>query len=638
MTFLKAVWRFVMGVKDVLVLCFLLLFFAGIYAALSLAPGERPAKVTRGALLLDLDGIIAEQPEEIDPFQTLVGNNAPVHEYRLRDIVAALEAARIDNNVKAVVLNLDGFAGGGQVALTRIGAALDAIRAANKPVLAYATLYQDDGYQLAAHSSEVWLNPLGAVGLAGPGGSMPYLKGLIDKLGVTAHIYRVGTFKSAVEPLMRADQSPEAKSASQALADALWENWRTDVGKARPKAKIAAYSANPVAVVEAAKGDLAAAALGANLVDKLGDDIAFGAHIAEIAGEGSGSDGPPFAAIDLKDYVRSKSPRNSGQIGVLTVAGDIVDGEAGPGTAGGDSIAALLDKALAEKDLKALVVRIDSPGGSVLASERIRNAILSAKQNGIPVVASMANVAASGGYWVATASDRIVAEPSTITGSIGVFGVIPSFEGTLAKIGVTTDGVRTTPLSGEPDILGGISPEFNRITQLGVEDIYRRFLAHVASARGMTPEQVDRIAQGRVWDGGTARQLKLVDSFGDLEQAVAEAAKLAKIDPATARPYYIDPQPSPFAALVAKIIESEESDARETRVARDLLGWQAERRKDLLLRAIGDARMLVAGGSVQANCLECRGYLARVPQATGRSASDADILGLLLQAFIRKGS
>lgn len=614
MAFAKAIWRFIMGVKDVLVLCFLLLFFAALYAALSLSTGERPVKAHRGALLLDLDGFIVEQPERTDPVAALLGGEAPVHQYRLRDIVTALEAARADPDVKAVVLNLDGFMGGGQVAMTRVGAALDAVRAAKKPVLAYAIGYDDDSYQLAAHASELWLNPLGGVALTGPGGSQLYFKGLLDKLGVTAHIYRVGTYKSAVEPLMRSDQSPEAKAAAQALADHLWQNWKEDVSRARPKAKIAAYSSDPLSVVDAAKGDLSAAAMTAGLVDKLGDERNFANRIAEIAGKSGRADGegPAYAAIDLRDYIRAKRPANNGSIGVLTIAGDIVDGDAGPGTAGGDSIAALLDNALATRNLKALVVRVDSPGGSVLASEQIRSAIMAAKAEGLPVVASMGNVAASGGYWVSTAADHIMAEPSTITGSIGVFGVIPGLEGMLAKIGVTADGVKTTPLSGEPDLAGGIGSTFSRITQLTIEDVYRRFLALVSKARGIPAEKVDAIAQGRVWDGGTARQVGLIDGFGGLDEAIAEAAKLAKLDPKTARPFYIEPETDPFTKFVDDLIDRQ-SARRASGHPGDLLARQAAWQQALLTRALNDARRLAGGGSIQATCLECASY---APPAT----------------------
>lgn len=626
MIFLKASWRFIMGLKDVLVLCFLLLFFATLYAALTLTPGERPARVHEGALLLDLNGTVVEQPRTLDPMAALAGGRAPTAEYRLRDIVDALTAARTDPKVKAVVLNLDGFLGGGQVALTRIGTALDAVRAAGKPVLAYATAYEDDGYQLAAHAGEIWLNPLGGVALTGPGGTQLYYKGLIDRLGITANIYRVGTYKSAVEPFLRADQSPEARQANQALAQSLWANWQQEVGRARPRAQIARYSADPVAMAEGAHGNLAQAALAAGLVDKLDDSAAFEARVAALAGKArSATDGAPtFAAIDLRDYARAHAPAAGGAVGVLTVAGEIVDGEATPGTAGGDTIVAQLNDALAQGRLKALVVRVDSPGGSVLASERIRRALVAARARGLPVVVSMGNVAASGGYWISTPANRILAEPATITGSIGVFGVLPSFEGMLAKIGITTDGVKTTPLSGEPNILGGVSPEFGRVAQLGVEDMYRRFLALVAGARHMTPQAVDRLAQGRVWDGASARRLGLVDGYGTLDDAVALAAKLAKLTPDEARASYIEPKADPFSRLVEQWME-QRSGGGEGRVRGDLLARQAIRQQALLNRAVADARRLATGASIQAACLECAAYDGATAAAPG--PADARALG-----------
>ncbi|MFZ2982425.1 MAG: signal peptide peptidase SppA, partial [Sphingobium sp.] len=520
--------------------------------------------------------------------------------------------------VKAVVLNLDGFLGGGQVALSRIGKALDDVRAAKKPVLAYATLYSADGYQLAAHASEVWLNPFGQVVLAGPGGSRLYYKGLIDKLGVTTHVYRVGTYKSFVEPYIRADQSPEAKQADQALAGALWQNWLDEVGKARPKAKLAAYVADPLAAAQAVRGDLPKAAVNAGLIDKLGEESAFAARVAALVGPSNDKKPGTFAAIDYARYVKANTPANNGQIGVLTIAGEIVDGEAGPGTAAGDTLSDLLYTALTEKSLKALVIRVDSPGGSVLASEKIRGAIMEAKRRGLPVVVSMGNVAASGGYWVSTPADRIFAEPGTITGSIGVFGILPSFEGTLAKIGVTTDGSKTTPLSGEPDLAGGVSPQFDAIAQAGVEQVYTRFVGLVAKARGRTPAQIDGIAQGRVWDGGTARQIGLVDQFGGLEDAIAAAAKLAKLDPATAKPYYIEKAPDKFA----QFIENWMSDgAEEAAIPTDLLGRQAWIQRQWAMQAVADAQGLVTGGAMKAACLECRGYGAPQPVAAGEEKS-----------------
>jgi protease-4 len=603
-SFIRSAWRLLMVVKDALVLIFLLLFFGLLYAALS---SVRPAPVpVTGALLITLDGSVVEQPSPEDPF-ALLGEAQSVHQYRLRDVVHAIERGARDSAIKAIVLDLTRFQGTGQVAAQRIGAAMDLARKAGKPVLTTALAYDDDGYALAAHASEAWLSPLGMVALAGPGGSQLYYKGLIDKLGVNAHIYRVGTYKSFVEPFIRTDQSPAAKEANQALASALWKDWLANVVRARPRADVAAYAADPMIVARRFGGDGAKAALSLGLVDKLGDDFAFGAHVAGIAGEDPGERPGGFASISMEDYLRHHpATGHKGKVGVLTVAGDIVDGEANPGTAAGDSIAKLISDALSDGDIKALVVRVDSPGGSVTGAETIRQALLQVRKAGLPVVISMGNVAASGGYWISTTGDRIFAEPSTITGSIGVFGIIPSFEKSLAKIGVTTDGVRTTPLSGEPDVAGGVSPQFDALAQASVENMYRRFVGLVAAARKLTPGDAERIAEGRVWDGGSAHQLRLIDRFGSLEDAVAEAARLAKLRGGDARPRYLDPPSSPFEVIMSTLAAKVTAARRPA--ALDWLTLQGKRREQAALGAVDDARSLVSGPAMRADCLECRGY------------------------------
>jgi protease-4 len=290
---------------------------------------------------------------------------------------------------------------------------------------------------------------------------------------------------------------------------------------------------------------------------------------------------------------------------VITVAGSIVDGTAGPGTAASDTISKLISDGLARRTLKALVVRIDSPGGSVTASEQIRKAVLEAKAQGLPVVVSMGGLAASGGYWIASAGDIIFAEPNTITGSIGIFGVLPSFENSLAKIGVTADGVRTTSLSGQPDVFDGFTPELDSIIQSNIENGYRRFLTRVSQARKMSVARVNEIGQGRVWDGGTARQLGLVDRFGTLNDAVAEAARRAKLDPAKARPVYLDKKPDWKAQLAQSWADQEDKDDRADE-GRDPVSRIAASRRALFAQALGDARRLATGGSaLQAQCLEC---------------------------------
>ena len=595
MRFVRAVWKLLVGIKDALVLLLMLLFFGVLWAGLNAGP--KP--IGEGVLVVDLDGSLVEQPAR-QSASSLVGTGSVSREHRLRDVVAAVEAAAKDDRVKAIALDLESFVGGGQSAIATLGEALDRARRA-KPVLAYATGYSDDSYQLAAHASEIWMNPLGAVAIAGPGGNNLYYKGLFDKLGVTANVYRVGTYKAAVEPYTRSDMSPEARANAQGLAGAMLETWRDDVRRARPAAagSIDAYLRDPVAVVRAAGGDFARAALAGKLIDRAAERHAYYARLAELGGSVD-DNAIPYRQIKLGDYVREIDPGSaSGPIGVVTIAGTIIDGKAGPGSAGGDSIAKLIDKGVASGKLKALVVRIDSPGGSVTASEVIRQSILHAKSKGLPVVASMGNVAASGGYWVATPADAIFAEPSTVTGSIGVFGILPSFQGSMTKLGLAADGVKTTPLSGEPDLFNGPSPEAGALIQAGVESVYRRFLAIVAASRKKSVADIDRIAQGRVWDGGTARQLGLVDQFGGLDDAIAKAAALAKID--DTKVTYLDQQLSLENRLVEMLAGGEEADS----VSTDAFAAFAPAPTALLARVIGEVTAIMAGPSIQVRCLDC---------------------------------
>lgn len=594
MRFVRGVWHLLVGVKDALVLVFMLLFFGALYAILSARPS--PA-VAEGVLMMDLRGSIVEQPAEASPAEVLGGSNGP-REYALRQLRASLLRAKDDDRVKAVALDLERFGGGGVSALGELGEAVSEVRRSGKPVVVYATAYTDDAYQLAAHASEVWLNPMGTVAIAGPGGNNLYYKGLLDKLGVTANVYRVGTYKSAVEPFIRSDMSPEARQNAQELAGNLFETWLQDVRQARGKAQLEPYIRDPATLVTAAGGDFAQAALRSGLVDKVGSRREFEARLAALGGENKTERGG-YNRIRLENYVAATDKQQkSGPIGLVTVAGTIVDGRGPRGTAAGDSIAEAIEKALANDRIKALVVRIDSPGGSATASERIRQALLQAKAKNIPVVASMGNVAASGGYWVAAGADHIMAEPSTITGSIGVFGILPSFQGSLEKLGIGADGVKTTPLSGEPDLLNGPSPEASRIVQMGVESIYRRFLAIVAQSRGKTPQQINEIAQGRVWAGGTARQLGLVDSFGGTEAAIAKAAQLANLGDERGVTYLERPRSS-WAAVLDML--RGEDDAEAT----DAFAAVGARQELQLVGAIADARAILTGPTVQVRCLEC---------------------------------
>jgi protease-4 len=594
MKFVRAIWKLLVGVKDALVLLLLLLFFGMLYSTLS----ARPAPVRDGVLDLDLNGSLVEQPARAQWADVASGNR--LGQFRLRDLIASLDKARDDGRVKAVALDLDGFTGGGATAINDLATAVRRVRAAGKPVIAYGVGYTDASYALAASASELWLSPLGGVLITGPGGSNLYYKGLLDKLGVTANVYRVGTYKSAVEPFIRNDMSPEAKQNYTELDHARLETWRQEVKQARPKANIDLFLANMNGAVAAAGGDMAKAALQAGLVDRIGDRREFEARLAQLGG-GAGANGAPFKKVKLGSYVADVVDRkSSGPIGVVTIAGMIVDGKASPGTAGGDTIAAEIQQGI-DKGIKALVVRVDSPGGSVLASERIRQAELAAKAKHIPIVVSMGSVAASGGYWVATPADFIYAEPSTITGSIGVFGVIPSFQGTLQKLGVGADGVKTTPLSGEPDLFKGPSPAANQLIQAGVNSMYGRFLGIVAAARHKTPQQVDQIAQGRVWDGCTAHQIGLVDAFGGMDEAIAKAAQLAGLGNERGV-RYLEPPATFKEQLIAALATNKDDD---TATQDDAFSTLARAPEQQLATAIAEVESILKGPSMQARCIEC---------------------------------
>jgi protease-4 len=616
MTFVRAIWKLLVGIKDALVLLLMLLFFGSLYAALS----ARPAPVRDGVLAFNLKGTVVEQPSKVE-FSEIAGGSR-VRQYGLRQLIAALDAAKDDNRVKAVALDLDGFAGGGQTAMNDLSDAIRRVRQSGKPVVAYAVGYTDDGYELASAASEIWLDPLGAVAIAGPGGTNLYYKGLLDKLGVTANVYRVGTYKSAVEPFIRNNMSPEARQNYQALGQSLLESWRESVHRSRPKANVDLFLKDMPGAVDAAGGDMAKAALNAGLVDRIGDRRDYEARLKSLGGEPKdATDG--YRRIKLASYLADKvSEKPKGPIGVVTIAGMIVDGRSAGGNAGGDSVALAIESGIRGKKVKALVVRVDSPGGSVLASERIRQALLEAKERKIPIVVSMGSVAASGGYWVSTPADFIYAEPSTITGSIGVFGVLPSFQGTLQKLGVGADGIKTTSLSGEPDLLRGPSPEVSHLIQTGVESTYRRFLGIVAASRHKTPADVDKIAQGRVWDGGTARQLGLIDGFGGMQDAVAKAAELAKLGKDERGLRYLEPPRSFRETLLDSLAAQDGSDDT---TSDDAFAVFAARPQQQLAAAIAEVRSILSGPTIQARCLEC-GAAGAPPQLRQRDVGFLELL------------
>lgn len=603
MSFVRGAWRFLVAVKDLAVLLLLVLFFLGLWAAIH---ARGTTRVPDGAaLVLDLDGPVVDQASERSPFASVTGTPGNGSEIEVRDVVRAIDTARTDGRIKLIVLQLDTFIGAGQANLQAIGASLRAFEKAGKPVYAYATAYTDTNYYLAAQANHAWLNPLGGVLLTGPGGTNLYFKKALDKLDVDINVFRVGKYKSFVEPFTRTEASPEAKAAEQALIDGVWQTYRDDVHAARPAVDVTADFANLPARIAAAHGDFAREALDAHLVDTIGTRVAFGRAIARIVGEGDDKQPGAFNSITLGKYAgATKRSRSGPAVGIVYVAGNIVDGEAGAGTAGGDTIAKLIAKALTNADIRALVVRIDSPGGSVTASERIREALAEARAKGLPVIASMGPVAASGGYWVSTAATEVFAAPSTITGSIGVFAVIPTFNRALDRLGISTDAVKSTPYTGDPDIIRGLTPDSKLVLQASIDDIYRRFTGLVATSRHLPIARVDEIAQGRVWTGSDGVRLGLVDKLGGLDAAVAAAGRAAKLGD-NPRTIDVEKTPSLLIQLIGQSLGlgSGGDDSRTS--TRDPFAKLAAAGRERVLASIGEAAAVAGGATIQAHCLGC---------------------------------
>lgn len=626
MVFARKVWKLLVGIKDALALIFLLLFFLTLFAILNARPN--PGIVRDGALLLDLDGLVVEEVAPIEPLEALLAQSAPLREYAARDLVRAVDAAAEDDRINSLALDLSAFLGGGSVHMQELSDAVERFKASGKPVYTYAFAMSDDAMTLAAHSDEIWINPLGGTAITGPGGEGLYFANALERFNITTNVYRVGTYKSAVEPWTESEMSPEARENMAQLLATLWQEWRANIAAARPDADIDLVTQDVAGWLAASNNDLAQATLAAGLADRIGTRAEWGERVAQVAGQDSWTDEPgAFAATEfdpfLADVDAGLELGGSDKIGVVTIAGIISDGDAGPGSAGAERIEGILNAAL-DDELDALVIRVDSPGGSVTGSETIRQAIQRHKDAGIPIAVSMGNYAASGGYWVATPGERIFAEPETLTGSIGVFAVFPSFEGVLAEYGVNTDGVRTTGLSGQPDVFAGLTPEVNALLQGNVENVYTRFLGLVAESRSIDIARADELGQGRVWDGGAARQLGLVDQFGGLDAAIAWAAERAGLESDSYDVVYLGDGPDEYSSIMASLLASDQ--AHSDSGSPDLAAIFARREMARLASIVGDFERLMGSEGVQAHCLECT-VVGAQPEARLHTAPERSWLG-----------
>jgi protease-4 len=529
---LKRAWTISNAIR---VAVFNLIFIAIVVALVVwLFRNDGPEFADDNALVIRLEGTLVDQLSGNGPSVPALLTGGPGEETLLRDVVETIERGAEDDRIDVLVLDLAKLRSAGVSKLQELGAALTAFRGKGKKVIATADSYSQAAYYLAAHSDEIYMHQMGQVSIIGLGRYNTYFKDALDRFEVQWHVFRVGKYKSAVEPYLRNDMSAEAREADLEWMGDLWGAYIADVSAARgiEPAALLDYAERYDDHIVRAGGDSAAAAVALGLVDKIGGRDAVRDRLIELVGEDERKH--DFHRVDGNEYLdfaRIESPRPliGKKVAVIVARGAIMDGEHPPGTIGGDSTAELIRKARQDEDVAALVLRVDSGGGSAFASEIIRREFELARADGKPVVVSMGSVAASGGYWISTASDEIWASPTTITGSIGIFGMFPDFHKTLANnVGVHSDGVGTTKFA-DVSPQRSLDPAVARAIQSQIEHGYQEFLARVAAARNMTPEQVDVIAQGRVWSGTDAHAVGLVDQLGGLSDAIASAAARAEL-------------------------------------------------------------------------------------------------------------
>jgi protease-4 len=533
MGFFALVWRMLEGVRKVLHLILLLVIFGFLLAALHTSVPKVP-KIA--ALVIAPEGELVEQLSG-DPVRRAFGqaSGGPAPETLLRDVIDAIEAAKSDERIKLIVLDLGNLETSGLSKLQEIGAALRDFKGAGKRVVVAADSLDQTQYYLAAQAGEVYLDPLGLVYVDGFSYYRMFLKDAIDKLGVDVNVFRAGTFKSYTDQFSRSDMAPSEREESSVWLQALWNSYSQDVTRARSLAPTALndYVAQAPTSLAAVNGDAAKLAMQRGLVTALKSRRQLAEDLKSIVGEDA--DTHSFNSVGMSQYlsaVRSKlslKSKNDAKVGIVVAAGEILDGHQPPGKIGGESTADLLRQARYDKAVKAVVLRVDSPGGSMFASELILREVQALRKAGKPVVVSMSTYAASGGYYISAAANQIFASPTTLTGSIGVFSVIPTFQRTLEKIGVKVDGLGTTPLAGAMRLDRPLDDASRRILQSSVDHAYDEFLHRVGEGRKKSVEDVDKIAQGRVWAGVDAKRIGLVDYLGGLKDATDAAAKLAEL-------------------------------------------------------------------------------------------------------------
>jgi len=541
-TLFRWIGKFLTATRSILGNLIFLILMVVILTALF---AEKKAPIIHdAALILALSGDIVEEKRPVNPLAEIVPEIMPdqqvATETLLQDILDAIHHAAKDNRIKCILLDLKDLGAVGLDQMQTIGLALNQFKKSGKKVIAAEDFYRQKAYYLASFASEIYLNPMGGVDLHGFGSYHLFFREALEKLRINYHVFRVGTYKSAIEPIIRDSMSIEAKDQMQGLLTSLWTIFTTDITRQRalPSDAIDQYANNIATKLAASGGDTARLALDGKLVDGLKDRQEIRDYLAQ---QTASSPEKGFSQVSMQEYLRTITPSYQpplvaadNTIGVIIAEGMILDGTQPAGTIGGNSLAALIRKARLDPAVKAVTLRINSGGGSAFASEIIRQEILELKKSNKPVVVSMGSTAASGGYWIAADADEIWASPATVTGSIGIFAAIPTFENSLAALGVHSDGVGTTQLASGLDLTRPLAPPLKEAVQMTLDHGYQQFLSLVATGRNIDMEKVRTVAEGRVFAGNEAQQQRLVDKIGNMEEAIASAARLAKLDNYTA--------------------------------------------------------------------------------------------------------
>ncbi len=531
--FVQLVWKILDGIRKVLSLILLLVIFGFLLAALHTSI---PVVPRIAALVIAPEGELVEQLSS-DPLRRAVGQatGGAAPETLLKDVIDAIESAKDDSRIKLIVLDVSALAPSGLSKLQEIAAAIRDFRAARKRVVAAADSLDQTQFYLAAQAGELYLDPLGLVYVDGFSYYRMFLKDAIDKLGVDVNVFRAGTFKSYTDQYSRSDMAPAEREESSAWLGVLWTAYQNDVTRARslPPHALDEYVSQGPAALSALHGDAAKLALQRGLVTALKSRRQLADELKTLVGEDQ--ENHSFNSVGMSQYlvsIRAKrilKPKSDSKVGIVVAAGEILDGKQPSGTIGGETAADLLRQARYDESIKAVVLRVDSPGGSMFASEQILREVQNLRKAGKPVVVSMSSYAASGGYYISAAANEIFASPTTLTGSIGVFAVVPTFARTLEKLGVKVDGIGTSPLAGGMRLDRSLSADVRTLLQSSVDHAYAEFLQRVGEGRKKSVEDIDKIAQGRVWAGADAERIGLVDHLGGLKDAVAAAAKLADL-------------------------------------------------------------------------------------------------------------